>query len=513
MAPVDVVIVLGSLAALVVMGGWLASRQRVTADFYLGGRRLPSWSLGLSLAANQASAISLIGAPAFIALREGGGLSWLQYELAVPLAMAVLVVWGVPLLRRAPGANVYAAVEGRLGGAGRRVLALLFLVGRGAGAGVVVYASALVVSAVTPWTLPVSLAVVAGVAVAYTTLGGLAADVITDVVQLALLWGGTVVACVVLALRGDVRAGLGQVDPARLDPLVFSGHGLGDGATFAFWPMLLGGLFLYISYYGCDQTQAQRILSAATDRQARTALTIAGLVRFPLVLTYCLLGVLLAGLLAADPAFAARLVGRPPDALVPEVIAWALPAGVRGIAVAAILAAALSSVDSALNSLSAVTMEELIPGRRGRLLLARATTFAWGVFAAGTAWLFSHSGETTIEAVNRVGSALYGPILAVFALAYLSRRADGRSAVLGALTGVAGTIALGALAPGVSWLWWNPFGFGVTWLAATALGRARLPRADAPPTDVGSHRLARLLAAAAAGILAILAVVSLLLAA
>jgi Na+/proline symporter len=115
MAAIDVVLVLASLVGVVALGAWLVSRQRVSGDYYADRRKLPAWTLGVSLAANQASAISLIGAPAFVALRQGGGLRWLQCELAVPLALAVLVAWGVPLLRRAPGANVYAAVESRLG--------------------------------------------------------------------------------------------------------------------------------------------------------------------------------------------------------------------------------------------------------------------------------------------------------------------------------------------------------------------------------------------------------------
>ena len=123
MSPLDLTIVVLSLVGLVVIAGWLARRQRHTADYYLGGGRLPAWALGLSLAANQVSAISLIGAPAFVALRPGGGLGWLQYELAVPLAMAALVMWGVPFLRRAAGAEVYTVVEARLGPAARRLLA------------------------------------------------------------------------------------------------------------------------------------------------------------------------------------------------------------------------------------------------------------------------------------------------------------------------------------------------------------------------------------------------------
>jgi SSS family transporter len=465
-APVDAAIVLASLVGVVLLGGWLASRQRVTGDYYLGGRKLPAWALGVSLAANQASAISLIGAPAFVALREGGGLRWLQYELAVPLAMALLVTWGVPLLRRAPGANVYAAVEGRLGPAARRLLAALFLVGRGGGAGVILYASALVVAAVTGWSLATALIVVGGVAVAYTTLGGLVADVLTDVFQFVLFWGGTAAVSVVLALHlWREHALFRGIEKARLAPLDFSHHGLGDGATFAFWPMLIGGLFLYVAYYGCDQTQAQRILAARSSNDAQRALTVAAFARFPLVCTYCLFGVLLAEFLAVEPQFAARLAGKPPDALVPEFLVFAVPVGLRGVAVAAILAAALSSVDSALNSLSAVTLEELATvGGPRKLVGARLTTALWGMATVGAGFVFSRAGETTIELVNRVGSAIYGPTLAVFVLALLSRRASSASAVVGATAGVAANLAVAWLMPSVSWLWWNAIGFAVAFV-------------------------------------------------
>ncbi|MGE5235637.1 MAG: sodium:solute symporter family transporter [Acidobacteriota bacterium] len=491
MTLVDAVIVVGSLVAVVALGGWLAVRQRVAGDYYLAGRRLPAWALGLSLAANQVSAISLVGAPAFVALRAGGGLRWLQYELAVPLAMAVLVIWGVPFIRQAQGADVYAAVEARLGAPARRVAAGLFLVGRGAGVGVVLYASALVVVAVTGWSLVTSLAVVGGVAVAYTALGGLAADVISDVAQFVILWGGTVVAGGFLAVRlladGALFEGLSR---DRLLPLDFVHHGLGDGATFAFWPMLVGGLFLYLAYYGCDQTQAQRILAARSPDEARTALAVASFARFPLVCTYCLFGVLLGELVAAEPAFAARLAGKPPDALVPEFLASAVPVGIRGVAVAGILAAALSSIDSALNSLSAVSLEELAPARFGAgLSVARLTTVAWGVLAFVAAWLFSHAGKTTIELVNQVGSALYGPTLAIFALAWLSRRANGRSAAIGGLAGVAANLLVGWLAPAVSWLWWNPFGFIVATAVGVAFGRSG-QRTALPAVDARAKRTA-----------------------
>ncbi len=511
MAPLDLAIVVVSLLALVLLAGWLARRQRRTADYYLGGGRLPAWALGLSLAANQVSAISLVSAPAFVALREGGGLRWLQYEMAVPLAMAGLVVWGVPFLRRAAGAEVYAAVETRLGVGARRALAALFLAGRGLGAGVILLVSARVVAACTGWGVDLSLLVVGLVAVGYTALGGLIADVFSDVLQFALLWGATAAATVVLALRlGREGGALAGVDPERLAVLHFAGHGLGDGATFAFWPMLLGGLFLYVSYYGCDQTQAQRILAAADQESARRALAIGAAVRFPLVLTYCLFGVLLAGFVAATPSFASQLAGRAADDLVPLFLVGHVPSGLVGVVIAGILAAALSSVDSAFNSLSAVTVEELLPASdrrtpRRRLLQARLVTVGWGAVAVAAGLAFARSGETTIEIVNRVGSALYGPVLAVFLLAWRSRRADGRSAVLGAAAGLGANLLLAALAPGVSWLWWNVSGCLVTLAVGSVVGRARVAR---EPTPGGGRRLAVGLVLYFALILAVLAAVT-----
>jgi SSS family solute:Na+ symporter len=290
----------------------------------------------------------------------------------------------VPFLRRTGSADVYSAVEERLGIGARRFLALLFLLGRGLGAGVILYTSSLVVDACSGWGIPASLIIVAGVAVAYTGLGGLVADVFSDVLQLGLLWGGTLVASVYLAVELQARESLlAGFERSRLVALDFGGHGLGDGATFGFWPMLVGGFFLYLSYYGCDQTQAQRILAAGTDQVARRALTIASLVRFPLVLTYCVFGLLLASLLAIDPQFALRLADQPADALVPQFIVGYLPIGLLGLAVAGILAAALSSIDSALNSLSAVTLAELSPAgnlgdSRVVLLWARFGTLGWG---------------------------------------------------------------------------------------------------------------------------------------
>jgi SSS family transporter len=483
LAAPDLAIVGLYLAGVVGLSWALARRQRTGDDYFLAGRRMGGTTLAFSILANQASAVSLVGAPAFVALREGGGLRWLQYELGLPLAMLALAALLLPALRSVPGSSIYQYAEGRFGPATRRTLALAFLLTRGLSLGVILYASSLVVSEVLGWPVQRSLLAVGLFSVAYTSLGGIVADIWSDVLQLGLLWGGTLLAALdVLAERGPRLLEVTSAQRART--LVFDAAGLGDGATFAFWPMLLGGFFLYMSYYGCDQSQAQRLLTARSGDEARRALVLNGLLRFPLVLTYCGLGVLLAGLLATDPSFAALMRGRPPDALVPVFLSSWLPTGLRGLLMAAILAAAMSSIDSALNSLAAVSLEDVggIPPPMQSVWLGRVAALGWGVFAIGSGLVFARGESGILEGINQIGSAFYGPILAVFLLGVLAPGVTGRGATAGLVVGVLGNVLLWRLAPGVSWLWWNPAGLALSAAVALAVDRARprLPRAEWP---------------------------------
>jgi SSS family transporter len=471
----DLVILGAYLAGIVGLSYAFARRQRTGDDYFLAGRRMGGTTLALSILANQASAVSLVGAPAFVALREGGGLRWLQYELGVPLAMLALVVLLLPALRSVPGSSIYRYADRRFGRGTRRLLATAFLLTRGLSLGVILYASSLVVSEALGWPVERSLLAVGLFSVAYTSLGGIVADIWTDVVQLALLWGGTLLAAAdVVADRGVSL--LDVASAARTRTLVFDATGLGDGATFAFWPMLLGGIFLYMSYYGCDQSQAQRLLTARDEGQARRALLLNGLLRFPLVITYCGLGLLLAGLLATDPSFAALMEGRPPDALVPVFLASWLPVGLRGLLLAAILAAAMSSIDSALNSLAAITLEDVLerPPETQSVWLGRFTALGWGLFAVASGLAFARGEAGILEGINQIGSAFYGPILAVFLLGVLAPGVGGRGAAAGLVAGVVGNVLLWRLAPGVSWLWWNPIGLAVAAAVALAVDRARV---------------------------------------
>jgi SSS family solute:Na+ symporter len=497
LGPLDALVVLGYLAAIVALSWAIARRQRTGEDYFLAGRAMGGAALGASILANQASAISLVGAPAFVALREGGGLRWLQYELAVPLAMLLLVAWLLPMLRSVEGSSIYAWAERRFGRGTRRALAAAFLLSRGLSLGVILYASALVVSAATGLGGTAALLAVGLLSVAYTGFGGIVADIWSDVLQLGLLFLGTAASAVYLALRPEVLAAV----PTERAVAISAGLGL-HGDSFALAPMLVGGLFLYLSYYGCDQSQAQRLLAARDDGAARRALLLTGLLRFPLVLTYCLFGLLLAGLLRADAGFAAALAGQPADSLVPLFITRELPAGLRGLLVAGILAAAMSSIDSALNSLAAVTLEDVFgrPVGGQSVWIGRLTSFSWGLFAVGSALVFARAGSLVLELVNRIGSLFAGPLLGVFTLGLVAAGASGRSAVAGLGLGLGANAALAAWAPQVSWLWWNPAGWAVT----VAVGLLAGGRGARWPAFAASARETALLGGAFVAMLAVL---------
>lgn len=486
MGALDLTILAAYLASVFAVSWAIARRQRTGTDYFLGGRRMGGGLLALSVLANQVSAVSLVGAPAFVALRAGGGLRWLQYELALPLAMLALMVLLLPLLRGAQGASIYAYAEQRFGAGMRKALAGIFLLSRGLSLGVILYASALVVARATGWSVDTALLAVGLFSVFYTTLGGIAADVWSDVLQLVVLWVGTLASAAYLLWRHG-WALIGAIPKERLHALDAGTLGLVDGQAFGFWPMLFGGFFLYMSYYGCDQSQAQRLLAARNEGDARRILLLNGLLRFPLVLSYCLFGLLLAGLLMVDPTFASSMASRPLDSLVPTFMATYLPVGLRGLLMAALLAAAMSSIDSALNALAAVTLEDVF-GRSPEhqsVWTGRAVSLGWGLFAVASGLMFARAETGVLELINQVGSVFYGPVLAVFILAVLAPKMGESAAVAGLAAGICGNLILARALPGLSWLWWNPAGFLVTVGTGLALARTWLqcPRLVWPPRE------------------------------
>jgi len=470
MTHIDWIVLITYLIGIIGLGVWLARRQQSTDDYFLGGRKMGSTVIAISLAANQVSAISLISAPAFVALKAGGGIKWLQFEFAVPVAMIAIMFLLVPVFRQLSGASVYEYAERRFGAGTRLTLSALFMFSRGLSTSVILYTSALVLSVVLSLPILTTMIIMAIVSIAYTTIGGIMADVYSDIIQLIILYGGVLVALIVSInmLGGDLSSI--SIDPARLNSIDFSHHGFGDGQTFAFWPMIIGCFFLYMGYYGCDQSQAQRLLATPGNRQTQNALMINGLIRFPIVLTYIIFGVVLAAFVQNQPDFAAQLQGKNPDYLVPTFMITYLPVGVVGLVMAGLFAASMSSIDSAFNSLSAVTVSDFVlkfkpdmaQNPLKMLRLSKIVTLLWGIFSAGGAYFVAKSSSTVIEIVNMIGSAFSGPILATFLAGILFRSITGSGIITGIIVGTALNFFLGQFIPSISWLWWGPIGFCTT---------------------------------------------------
>lgn len=481
MEGLDWFVLVAYLLAMVGLSVFLSRGQESTEDYYVGGRNLPWWAVGVSTMATQTSANSFIGIPAYVALKEGGGLTWLQYELAVPIAMVFVMVLLIPLFRDLELVSVYEYLEQRFDRRTRLVMSGVFLLSRGLATGVGVYASAEVLTVCLGIPIWQCILMIGIVTVIYDTLGGMAAVVWSDVIQMVVLLVGLVL-CIVLAL--DIVGGIGPAiavhDPARL-AAIDPGTGLGDGANAPMWGFVLGGFVLYVSYYGVDQSQAQRELSAPTTADTKRSLVFNGLARFPMTILYMGLGLAVGAAYYESPELQAAVSADHLDHLVPQFVLQELPAGVKGILFAAILAAAMSSLDSALNSLSASTMRDFIepfspvdddPARANAQMLRRSkiTTVAWGAAMTGFAFLVGGISDTVVEGINKLGSLFYGPILAAFLTGVLDRRARGTAMLAGVAAGVFINITLWlGLEEHVFWMWWNVTGL-VAGIAVTAIG-------------------------------------------
>lgn len=488
MEGLDWIVLVAYLGAMVLLSVWLSRGQESTEDYYVGGRNLPWWAVGISTMATQTSANSFIGIPAYVALKEGGGLTWLQYELAVPIAMILVMVLLIPFFRDLQLVSVYEYLEQRFDQRTRLVMSGVFLISRGLATGVGVYASAAVLTVCLGLPIWQCILLIGVITVIYDTLGGMAAVVWSDVIQMFVLLGGLVL-CVWLA--ADSVGGLGEAisvhDSARLSG-IGSGHGLGDGAKAPLWGFLVGGLVLYVSYYGVDQSQAQRELSAPTTADTKRSLVFNGLARFPMTLLYMLLGLAIGAAYWASPELQASVPSDSLDQMVPQFILMKLPAGVKGVLFAAILAAAMSSLDSALNSLSAATMRDFIEpfapvdddpkvAQAQMLKRSRVTTVGWGIAMTAAAFLFEGLSDTVVEGINKLGSVFYGPILAAFLAGLLDRRSRGTAMLAGVFVGVGVNVFLWqVIGDDVFWMWWNVTGL-VVGIAVTVIGS----RLMAPP--------------------------------
>ena len=470
---------------------WLGLRFKRNAagtDYFLGSRALGWFPLGMSTMATQLSAVSFVSAPAFVGLRSGGGMQWLTYEFGVPLAMIPLMALIGPMLRRSGVVSVYSFLERRFGRGSRLLLSALFIFSRAFGTGVQIYVIALVLASILMLPFWETIMALGGVTIVYSLKGGLKAIVYSEVAQMIIkVLGIFVIMFTALHYMGGWSSFMEHLDQRRLQVLDFHNVGF-DGREYGFWPMLFGGFFLYTAYYGTDQTQAQRILAARDERTVRQLLLFNGLLRFPITLAYCFGGLILGAFALATPEFRAAIPLDKPDLMIPVFIANYLPHGIVGIIVVALIAAWMSAYSSTLNSLTAVTMEDFvsplvsIPAER-YVGVSKYVLLAWGAATMVFGFFAGKLAATAIEAINKIGSVTYGPILGIFLLSTLPRVTP-LAANVAVAAGVCVNLVLWLFFPNVFWFWWNAIGALVTLSVGVVLGlllsRSRQTQTQAP---------------------------------
>ncbi|MHC4668236.1 MAG: sodium:solute symporter family transporter [Planctomycetota bacterium] len=470
MTPLDWVVMALYGAVVLGIGAWAHRRQRTSEDYFLGGRRLRWWVVGVSLVATSFSAVSLIGGTGF---GFATGMGWLQLQLGDLVAVVVVCLLFLPFFSRLRLTTAYEYLERRFGGAARTVASALFIGQTLLRASILVLVPAVALAAILGWPVPAAIVVAAAAAIAYSAFGGLGAVVWTDLLQMAVILFAVTYSLALVA--GDLPGGLASAldharEAGRLEVVTVDAD---RGRLFN----LLGACVPYtvfaVSLFGTGQQAVQRFLSCTDLRAARRA-ALTGWAVGTLALGLTLfLGVCLAAWVDLAPSAVALEGG---DRALPDFIAGRLPAGLAGLMLAAVFAASMSSLDSAIHSTSTAILVDFLrrfsrrpPGPRGELAVARLTTGAVGALATLGAIYAAEQGETAIlETLVRWLGYFAGPLLGLFLLGLLTRRANEGGALGGVGVSVGAVLAVAWLGSERPWgfhrLWLAPFGCAVTCL-------------------------------------------------
>jgi Na+/proline symporter len=286
----DWLVVAGYLIWIVVDGLRRTKSASEIEGYLLANRSLPWWAVGLSVMATQLSAITLVGTTG---QAYADGMRFIQFYFGLPLAMVLLSVTLVPFFYRSGVYTAYEYLERRFDVKTRTLASLLFLFGRSMSTGAIISAPAVILSIIFHWNLTLTILAIGGPTIVYTMLGGVQAVTWTDVKQMAIVVGGLVCAVIALVLGLPHDVGIGEAlhvagAAGRMNTIDFH---FDLRQTYTFWSGLIGGLFLHLSYFGCDQSQVQRYLTAKSLTQARHSLLMSAFVKIPLQVLVLMVGV------------------------------------------------------------------------------------------------------------------------------------------------------------------------------------------------------------------------------
>lgn len=461
----DLAVLLAYMAGMVVLGVWLGRGARDVAEYAVGSRDLPWWLILFSIIATETSSVTFLSIPGFAYERD---FTWIQIALGFLIGRFAVAFFLLPEYFRGTLFTSYEVLHRRFGGATKQTASVLFIVTRSLADGLRLFLSALVLQEMTGFSIPWAVAALGVTTIVYTYVGGMRTVLWSDFIQLVLYLTGALVA---------FGAILGHL-PGGWDQLVAMGQSAGkfrmldlrlDGSEpYGLWAGLVGGAFITLGSHGVDQLMVQRYLSARGLPDARRALWVSGLVAVAQFALFLLIGV---GLWSFYQLHPPAVPFDRPDRVFARFILDELPAGLVGLLLGAIFAAAMTS---SLNSCATVAVNDLyLPWARRevsperQLRLTRILTALFGAvqIAVGIAgqWVTS----SIVSSILGVAAFTTGIVLGVFFLGLLTRRVGQRAALAGLVAGFAGMTWI-FFGTSLAWPWYALAGSLLTVAAGLA---------------------------------------------
>jgi solute:Na+ symporter, SSS family len=472
----DLTVVVVYLVAITALGAHFGKSQRTLHDYFLGGRRLPWWAIAFSVVSAETSILTIISTPG---IAYASDMGFLQLVLGYMVARVVVSFVLIPKYFAGELYTAYQLIERRFGKPLKIFTAALFLCTRALAEGVRVFAISIVIEVIFKTGVLPAILIIAGLTLFYTFRGGLTAVIWTDVTQLTIYLSGTVLALflAVHAIPGGWSEVTNLAASAGNKFTVFDFH-FNWHQPYLFWSGLVGGTFLTTASHGTDQLIVQRLLAAKSKGQSQGALLFSGLVILFQFSLFLVMGVVL---FAFYHHFPPTQPFSRPDKIFPTFVITQLPMGLAGLLTAAIIAAAMANLSAAFNSLASSTVVDFYKpfvrpdaDQPHYLRMSRIMTLVWGGVLVIIAFIAQQAKQSVLELALTIASVPYGSMLGIFLLGVLTKTANWRGTLTGAILGLATLITivicgrLGLVT--IAWTWYVAIGTTVTfaggWLAS-----------------------------------------------
>jgi SSS family transporter len=485
---IDYAVLAGYFVLCAFVGWWAGRGQTSAGEFFKGGGAIPTWAVCLSILASETSALTFCAVPG---QAYAGNHTYFQFVVGNLAGRLLVAFFFIPAFYIAGVTSVYEFLGLRFGPATRGVASALFIVTRILASGVRLTVAAIIVQAVTGWNFNACVIAFTVVTAAYSVYGGIKSIIWTDVLQFFLFIGGALLA--LSLILGDLGADGFRLAVENTGKLQIVDPSMGFAKTYTLLTALVCGPVLTFATHGTDQDLVQRMLTCKGSRQGSLSVIFSGIISIPMVLLFLFIGTALFAFYAQHPDLRAALPIRQ-DQVFPHFIVHQLPIGVRGLVIAAVFAAAMSTTSSAIGALALVAVVDGLkrlrsgPDNPSRDLRdSRVMTAVMGGLLIVVAIGFEKVSKSLLDMGLEVMTYAYGALLGVFVLGRVTTsRGSDRGNVIAMLASVVAVLGVkfGVNRNGVviAWPWYTVIGFAVTFaLGALSATSSAYRGASAPP--------------------------------